>query len=65
MGFDTVVLGGLTLGFDALIIMIWILPADKILRIPGGRVGYRRTPTTFKTPIRSTITPIIHTSGHC
>jgi hypothetical protein len=35
-----VVLGGLTLDVHALIIKAWILPADKIVIISGGRFGY-------------------------
>src|SRR5271157_1798353 len=45
--FLTVVPGGLTQGVDALIIIVRILPAEEIVRIPGGSIGHTRTHTAF------------------
>jgi len=62
---DTLLFGGLTLFNEALIIKAWTLPADWMLMISGGSVGYRRTLKPFKTSIRSTLTSIIHAIRPC
>jgi hypothetical protein len=54
----------LTLDFDAIIINIWPLPADKILMIAGGSFGYRCTIAAFEAASDTNITPIFHTVGH-
>jgi hypothetical protein len=59
----TRLLVGLTLASVPLIIRVWILAFDKFLSIPGGRVGYKRAFTAFKTSIRIVAAQIIHSIG--
>jgi hypothetical protein len=57
-------LTGLTRGFDAIIMMAGILPANEIVRISGGSIESTRTNAAFEASIHSTLAPNIYTGGH-